>query len=127
MNTNTTNTAVFRMDEGDPSFPVVGIGGSAGGLEAFTQLLRHLPATLGMAYVFVQHLNPTHESLLTDLLARATPMPVHEARDHMIVEANHVYVIPPNTDLTLTDDLLMLAPQEHTGRPHSSIDTFLRS
>ncbi len=127
MNTSTTNTAAARMVDGASSFPVVGIGASAGGLEAITQLLTHLPATLGMAYVFVQHLNPTHESILTDLLARATPMAVHEARDHMIVEANHVYVIPPNTDLTLTDDQLTLIPQEHIGRPHMSIDTFLRS
>jgi two-component system, chemotaxis family, CheB/CheR fusion protein len=77
------------------SFPIVGIGASAGGLEAFRELLRFLPANAGMAYVVVQHLDPRHESLLPDLLARATRMPVHEAREGMLVEADQIYVIAP--------------------------------
>src|SRR5258708_15101761 len=77
--------------------PVVGIGASAGGLEAFTRLLAHLPATTGMAYVFVQHLDPTHASLLPGLLARVTTMPVREITDGMRVEPNQVYVLPPNS------------------------------
>jgi len=75
--------------------PVVGIGASAGGLEAFTRLLEHLPATTGMAYVFVQHLDPTHPSLLPGLLARVTTMAVREVTDGMRVEPNQVYVLPP--------------------------------
>src|SRR5205823_5839634 len=75
------------------SFPITGIGASAGGLEAFTQLLKHLPADTGMGFVLVQHLDPQHESALTHLLTRATAMPVREVTDNLRVEANHVYVI----------------------------------
>ncbi len=64
-----------------------------------------------MAYVLVQHLDPAHKSLLTDLLARATQMEVHEARNGLIVEADHVYVIPPNTDMTLSQSVLTLVPK----------------
>ncbi len=104
-----------------PSFPIVGIGASAGGLEAFTHLLEHLPATTGMAYVLVQHLDPTHKSLLADLLARATRMDVCEAREGMEVCANHVYIIAPNTDLTLEQGSLQLVPQTKTDGQHLSI------
>ncbi|MGB5975407.1 MAG: chemotaxis protein CheB, partial [Nodosilinea sp.] len=78
-------------------FPVVGIGASAGGLEAFTQLLTHLPADTGMATVLVQHLDPTQGSLLSDIIARTTSMPVQAIVDDMAIAPNHVYVIPPNT------------------------------
>ncbi|HZR41509.1 MAG TPA: chemotaxis protein CheB [Ktedonobacteraceae bacterium] len=77
------------------SFPIVGIGASAGGLAALQELLRFLPDDAGMAYVVVQHLAPKHESVLPDLLARATRMQVHEAREDMEVSADHVYVIAP--------------------------------
>jgi two-component system CheB/CheR fusion protein len=115
------------MPSGNPFFPIVGIGASAGGLEAFTELLRFLPVDTGMAYVFVQHLTPTHESLLTDLLARATQMPVSEVRESMEVCADHVYVIPPNTDMTLQQGVLTLLPRTETRGQHLSIDTFFRS
>ena len=72
------------------NFPVVGIGASAGGLEAITALLRHLPTDTGMAFVFVQHLAPAHESMLTELLARETNMPVHEITDGMAIKPNHL-------------------------------------
>jgi len=123
----TTEVASAALPSGNPSFPIVGIGASAGGLEAFTQVLKHLPATTGMAYVFVQHLDPAHASLLSDLLARTTPMNVREAREGMEVEANHVYVIAPNTDLTLEQSTLKLVPQTKTEGQHLSIDTFLSS
>lgn len=110
-----------------PSFPLVGIGASAGGLEAFTHLLAHLPTTTGMAYVLVQHLDPTHKSLLTDLLTRTTQMDVHEAREGMEVCANHVYIIAPDTDLTLSHHRLHVVPQTTTAGQHLSIDTFLVS
>src|SRR5467141_3964327 len=71
------------------AFPIVGIGASAGGLEAFTQLLRALPADTGMAFAFVQHLDPTHPSLLTEILSRATVMPVSEVTDQITAEPNH--------------------------------------
>jgi two-component system CheB/CheR fusion protein len=84
-----------------PSFPVVGIGASAGGLEVFKLLLADLPIDTGLAIVFIQHLDPKHHSMLAEILARATAMPVSEAADGMPVEANHVYVIPANIDLTM--------------------------
>src|SRR5262245_15551983 len=80
--------------EETPSFPIVGIGASAGGLEAFTQMLRALPVDTGMAFVLVQHLAPTHASMLTEILSRATGMPVSEAQDQMPVAPNHLYIIP---------------------------------
>ncbi|GAC1392024.1 MAG: hypothetical protein NVSMB38_14180 [Ktedonobacteraceae bacterium] len=109
------------------SFPIVGIGASAGGLEAIRDVLRFLPVDVGMAYVLVQHLDPRHESLLPDLLARATQMQVHEAQEGTVVEVNHVYVIAPNTDMTLSQGVLQLMPRTEAGGQHLSIDTFLRS
>jgi two-component system, chemotaxis family, CheB/CheR fusion protein len=108
-------------------FPIVGIGASAGGLEALRALLRFLPDDAGMAYVMVQHLDPQHESLLPDLLARATRMPVHEAREGMEVCADQVYVMAPNTDMTLSQGVLTLLPRTQARGQHLSIDTFLRS
>ncbi len=87
------------MKSGD--FPIVGIGASAGGLEALTALLEALPPDTGLAFVIVQHLDPKHESLLPNLLARSTQMPVRQVTDGMPMEPNQVYVIPPNTSLTL--------------------------
>ena len=79
------------------SFPIVAAGASAGGLEAFTGLLQHLPVDTGMAFVFIQHLAPQHTSMLPLLLSRTTAMPVMEVQHGMPVEPNHVYIIPPNT------------------------------
>jgi two-component system CheB/CheR fusion protein len=107
--------------------PIVGIGASAGGLEALTQLLEHVPATTGMAYVVVQHLEPTHASLLANLLTRTAHMTVREAQEGMVVVANQVYVIAPNTDLTLEKGRLKLVPQTKTAGQHLSIDTFFTS
>ena len=84
-----------------PDFPIVGIGCSAGGLEALDALLGGAPADSGMAFVIVQHLDPHHVSNLPDLLQRATPMPVFEAGERMLVRPGCVYVIPPNKDLSL--------------------------
>src|SRR5690242_10058648 len=106
------------------SFPIVGIGGSAGGLEAFLQFLEPLPTTTGMAYVFVQHLDPSHSSILPELLARVTKMPLCAAQDQMIVEPDHVYVIPPNTDLTFSQGTLHLLPRTQPGGQHLPIDRF---
>src|SRR6185295_15514895 len=73
---------------------IVGVGASAGGLEAFTQLLKQLPVDTGFGFVLVQHLDPQHESALTQILARATAMPVREVTNNLRVLANHVYIIP---------------------------------
>ena len=108
-------------------FPVVGIGASAGGLEAATQLFRHLPKNTRMAFVFVQHLDPTHESALSMLLARVTSMTVSEARHDVPLEPNHLYIIPPNKLMGIVDRRLRLSPRKNGKQMHSSIDYFLRS
>ena len=108
-------------------FPVVGFGASAGGLEAFTHLLGQLPVDTGMAFVLVQHLDPKHDSMLTELLGRATRMPVKQAANHMAVERNRVYVIPPNADLAIADGKLKVYPRTTTRGLHLPVDTFLRS
>src|SRR5260370_16232489 len=105
---------------------VVGFGASAGGLEAFTEVLTHLPAKTGMALVLVQHLDPKHASVLTTLLARSTSLPVLEIRDGMPVEPNHVYVIPPNANLSISGGHLQLTPRAGSGH-QMPIDQFFRS
>ena len=80
---------------------IVGMGGSAGGLEAFAQFFSHLPADTGLAFVLVPHLEPTHKGMMPELLARHTKMQVVEGEDGMEVQPNHVYVIPPNADLAI--------------------------
>lgn len=117
--------AVPRRPTSD-SFPIVGVGASAGGLEAFTQLLGHLPQKSGMAFVLVQHLAPKHESALTELLSRATRIPVAEVKDGMAVEPDRVYVIPPNTNMAILNSHLHLMPRE-PAQHHLPIDFFMRS
>ena len=127
MDTTTACSASHEPSAGRPAFPVVGIGASAGGLEAFTQLFEHLPATTGMAYVVIQHLDPSHPSLLPGLLARITRMPVREGQDGLTVEPDHVYVIPSNVDMTLEQGTLTLRPRTQRSGQHFAIDTFFRS
>ena len=87
----TTHSDTMTLDRrGAGSFPIVGIGASAGGLEAFSALLKHLPLDTGMAFVLVQHLDPAHDSALTQLLRRATSLPVHEVTNNLRVERDHV-------------------------------------
>jgi two-component system CheB/CheR fusion protein len=107
--------------------PIVGIGASAGGLEAFTELLQHLPLDTGMGFVLVQHLDPHHESALTQLLTRATSLPVREVTDNLRVEPDRVYVIPPNTSLVIDQGVLKLEPPPVARLPLRSIDAFLES
>jgi two-component system CheB/CheR fusion protein len=108
-------------------FPVVGIGASAGGFEAFTELLRFLPNDTGMAFVLIQHLDPKHKSKLTDLLAHNSKIPVAEATDKVEVEPNHVYVIPENTTMMIESGRLRLTPRKPNESPPMPIDQFLRS
>ena len=111
-----------------PGFPIVGIGASAGGLEAFLQLLKSLPSDTGMAFIFIQHLDPTHQSFLTQALAKVTSMPVLQVNGGTEVFPNHVYVIPPEADIALQgDELLLVARGEHTGRLHLPVDSFFQS
>jgi two-component system CheB/CheR fusion protein len=109
------------------SFPVVGLGASAGGVEALRRFFAAIPATSGMAYVVIQHLSPEHESLMADILSRCTPMRVHQIEDGMRVEANHVYVIRPGNTVTLEDGMLRLGePIEKRGH-RRPVDDFFRS
>ncbi len=111
----------------DNQLPVVGVGASAGGLEAFRQLLKALPIDTGMAYVLVQHLDPVHESILAELLAKGSRMPVAEVREDTRIEPNRVYVTPGQQDVALEGSVLKLVPRTTTGGRHLPIDSFLRS
>jgi len=109
------------------SFPIVGIGASAGGLEAFEAFFRACPLDTGMAFVLVPHLDPGHESLLTEILQRSTAMPVVEALDQTAVAPNHVYVIPPNREMAILQGVLQLSVPELVRGQRMPIDGFLRS
>ena len=110
------------------AFPVVGVGASAGGMEAFIELLRHVSHDSGMAFVLIQHLDPTHPSYLCDALARSTGFPVHEIQDGMRVEPDHVYVIPPNADVGILRGALTLVPRPtEARRPHLPIYFFFNA
>src|ERR1043165_2811939 len=108
-------------------FPVVCIGASAGGLEAFTQLLEALPTDTGMAFVLVSHLSPSHASHLAEILARATRMTVEEVKDEPQVEPNRVYVIPPDRSMIITGGRLKLLPRREVRGQDHPIDQFLES
>ncbi|WP_353929709.1 CheR family methyltransferase [Okeanomitos corallinicola TIOX110] len=108
-------------------FPIVGIGASAGGLEAFTQLLSHLPTDTGMGFVLIQHLSPTQKSMLSEILSRTTQIPVTEVQEGMVVQPNHIYIIPPGKTMTLTQGVLKLKPREKSHGQLMTIDSFLIS
>ena len=110
-----------------PNF-VVGIGGSAGGLKAYTSLLEALPSNTGMAFVFIAHLSPTTDSLLAHLLSRSTNMPVIQASEGMPVQANHIYVIAPNTNLLMENfTFKVVSPRTLNKGRHNQVDYFLGS
>jgi two-component system CheB/CheR fusion protein len=110
------------------TIPVVGIGASAGGLEAFRALLAYLPANTGLAFVFVQHLDPKHHSNLTEILAKVSAIPVQRATDGLEIEPNQLYVIPPDAALDIANQTLRVTPRAPTSSgPHMPIDHFLLS
>ncbi|HEX9276046.1 MAG TPA: chemotaxis protein CheB, partial [Casimicrobiaceae bacterium] len=109
------------------AFAVVGIGTSAGGLEAASALLGQLPGNTGMAFVLIQHLDPKHESNLGRILAKATPIPVQEATQGLAVQPNNVYVIPRNTTMTIAGGILQLKPRGEARGPHLPVDAFFKS
>lgn len=106
---------------------VVGIGASAGGLEAFKNFFAHMPADCDMAFVLVQHLAPDHVSLLAELVGRSSRMPVTEAVDGERAEPGHVYVIPPNATLSIADGLLQVSKPAPPRKHRWPIDTFFTS
>lgn len=109
------------------SFAIVGIGASAGGLEAFEALFHHVPDNCTMSFVLVPHLDPDHASLLSEILQRATTLPVSEATNRQRLAPGHVYVIPPNRDMTLAGGMLRLAPPAAPHGQRMPIDDFLTS
>jgi two-component system CheB/CheR fusion protein len=113
---------------GEPADIVVGIGASAGGLDAFHSFFQNMPSDSGMAFVVVLHLPPNRKSMLPEILARWTPMPVVEAKDGTVLEANHVYVPPPHAHATLRDGRLRVRiPAFDAPREERTIDGFFDS
>jgi chemotaxis methyl-accepting protein methylase len=122
-----THTPRNAPETAASSFPVVGLGCSAGGLEAVESFLHHVPINSGLAYVVIQHLDPDRTSTLADLLQRVTPMPVVQVTDGLAVQPDCVYVIPPNQDLSLLHGRLqLLEPTERRGL-RLAVDFFLRT
>src|SRR5205809_7984540 len=119
-----SGAGVAAIQPSRDAFPIVGIGASAGGLEAFSELLSHLPVDALMAFVFIQHLDPKHPSILTDILSRVTRIPVVEVKHGLRVQPGHVYVMPPNTRMTIVKGVLNLAPRPGDRGPHMPIDHF---
>jgi two-component system CheB/CheR fusion protein len=109
------------------SFPVVGIGASAGGLEALEFFLGHVPPACGLAFVVVQHLDPTYKGMIVELLQRSTAMPVAQIADGMKIEPDHVYVIPPNRDVSVLHGVLYLLEPTAPRGLRLPIDYFLHS
>src|SRR5260370_4767596 len=130
MSNNCGNTGVKEAAATpDPDAPsrVVGIGASAGGLEAVSELLKHLPSNTGMAFVFIQHLEPRQTSRLTDILSRITDMVVEVASDRLRIKRNHIYVMPAGVDLTLSDGMLGMERRTESAGRHLPIDYFFHS
>src|SRR5262245_35172923 len=122
-----SDAAASPDGEAKPGFPIVGMGASAGGLDAFKKLFSAMPADTGVAFILIPHLDPTHESLMVELIARQTKMAVLEAADKLKVEPNHVYIIPPNKYMTIEDGVLMLTGPVQRRAMTTPIDLFLRS
>jgi len=116
-----------NVSQNNPGFPIIAIGASAGGLEAFEQFFRHMPNNSGMAFVLVSHLDPGHASMLTEILQRTTSMTVVEAQNHVIVLPNRVYVIPPNCNMEIVNGALRLTALKERRGQRMPIDLFMRS
>jgi hypothetical protein len=113
----------------DPARPIalVGLGASAGGIQALQEFFGQMSADSGLAFVVVMHLSPEHESNLAEILQSQTTMPVRQVNEAMKVERDHVYVIPPNKHLSMIDGMVTLSdPQQQTGR-RIAIDLFFRT
>ncbi len=110
-----------------PSFAVVGVGASAGGLEALEALFNNMPPDTGMAFVVIQHLSPDFKSLMDELLSRHTTIAIHRVEDGMVVEPNAIYLIPPKKEMIISGGRLLLSDKDPTVGFSLPIDTFFRS
>ena len=124
---NQTSADADSAGKDATNFPIIGIGASAGGLEAFEQFFSHVAENCGMAFVLVQHLDPNHNSMLGEILQRSTRLPICEAEDQMQVLPNNVYVIPPNRDMAIFNGKLQLNIPIEPRSQRLPIDTFMRS
>lgn len=122
-----THPATAVNEATSPSFPLVGIGASAGGLDAISELMAGIPAVSGMAFLVVQHLDPSRRSLLPEILLKRVSMAVVEAVDGMDIEADHLYVIPPNTRMLVEQRRIHLRPRDRALGPPMPIDDLLDS
>jgi two-component system CheB/CheR fusion protein len=125
--TSEKETAEPKAEKEKRGFPIVGIGASAGGLQALENFFAKLPADCNMAFVIVQHLDPHHESLMNSLLSKETPLQVNDIRDGIPVEANYVYIKPPGKDVVIQDRILYLQEAREKEGLRLPIDTFFRS
>ncbi|MEQ8838552.1 MAG: chemotaxis protein CheB, partial [Lacipirellulaceae bacterium] len=125
------NEAVERNsptgDSAGIQFPIVGIGASAGGLEAIERFFDNTPPDTGMAFIIVQHLSPDFKSLMDELLARHTEMPIHKVENGMAIVPNGIYLIPPKKNMVLSDGKLLLTDQDASGGLNLPIDILFRS
>lgn len=119
-------TEAGQYAEGTPSY-YVAIGASAGGLEAIDTFFTHMPDGSGLSFIVIQHLSPDYKSLMVELLSKKTTMPVHRAEDNMVVEPNHVYLIPPKKNLSIFHGKLFLNEQDHSRGVNLPIDVFFKS
>ena len=120
--------ATFATDKSEKEVTIVGVGASAGGLDAFSQVLHSLPERPGLALVFVQHLSPQYSSVLATLFSGSTKLPVKQLTDEVTeVEADHVYVIPPNHHLVLHEGKLQLLPRPADVSQYNPVDVLFRS
>ncbi|MBE0539791.1 MAG: PAS domain-containing protein [Verrucomicrobia bacterium] len=119
--------AISRDEPARVSFPIIGIGASAGGLEALERFLSHVPKKSGLAFVIVQHLDPTRKGIMPELLQRATAMRVIQVKDRTPVQTDQVYVIPPNKDMSILHGVLHLLEPASPRGLRLPIDFFLRS
>ena len=122
-----SNTHYTNLQPNQRPVPIVAIGGSAGGQNAMSELLSHLPSDTGLAYVYIQHLPPDYDSKLDFIFSAKTAMPVVEAAHLMQVKSNHVYVIPSNKDMEVVDSVLVLMPRKPQPKLHHPIDQFFTS
>jgi two-component system, chemotaxis family, CheB/CheR fusion protein len=112
---------------GTTQFPIVGIGASAGGIDALSRLFPNVDRNCGLAFIVVLHLDPAHKSLLPEIMARSTALPVSQIENEIPVEPNHIYVIPPNSSLTIRDRRLLLSPPAAPRGQRNVIDEFFTS
>lgn len=119
--------AEAQLEEKPDDFLIVGIGASAGGIQALQEFFRQVPADSGMAYIVILHLSPDHDSQLVSVLQRETPVPVTQVTEKIIFKPDHVYVIPPNRHLTMDDGYIAVSNNMHVEDRRAPVDIFLRT